>query len=480
MATSSERRTFDKYLAPVRGCVDVEAIRDEWLSLGHALCIQDRHMPLPVWARRPFCETGAQAWTRLCERVPLIAEASPLSIYVHIPYCAHRCAFCDCYSFPVRRQRALVCARYVDLLIQEMDSWAKLGSLPRRPVTTVHLGGGTPTFLDPASLQRLVAACIGRFCITQETEWALESTSSELTDEMLLLLEDLGFRRLHLGVQTLRDRVRERLGRREPAHTVLAKLARAVQRGWITSVDLIVGLPGQTASDIVADIASLTGIGVEGFSVYELQTSGRNRRFAEQHGPLDQHGLVSYLGFQTALQALVAQRYRKTLFNHLARERDANLYFTFPERGEDLLALGSIADGAFGDYHYRHPEHVAYVQGVRSGSPGLQGGLERNAMENQQHPLEIALLSGTIAQSLFTATLGQGTAQALLSSWEAVALVRATEEGEDRLGLTGNGSWFVGNMMAELIERLCPREGGDTQYRRMHTTDGRQCGGGSM
>jgi len=141
--------------------------------------------------------------------------------------------------------------------------------------------------------------------------------------------------------------------------------------------------------------------------------------------------------------------YRKTLFNHFARERDTNLYFTFPERGEDCLALGAIADGVFGDYHYRHPEYKAYSQSVSDAFPGLQGGFRRSALENRLYPLEIALLSASISPELFAQVLGSGRSEPLLRRWQEAALV-GKDPLSGQLRLTGNGSWFVSQMMAEL------------------------------
>jgi hypothetical protein len=155
---------------------------------------------------------------------------------------------------------------------------------------------------------------------------------------------------------------------------------------------------------------------------------------------------------QATSRLLISLGYRKTLFNHLARQRDTNLYFTFPERGEDCLALGTIADGVFGDYHYRHPEYKGYCQSVTQDFPGLEAGLRRNALENRLHPLEVALLSARISPDLFADVLGREHSEALFRRWQESALVESVDPANPRstLRLTGNGSWFISHMMAEL------------------------------
>jgi len=453
VASSVERRFFDHFFRSAPPEVDAGAIRRQWLALRPPYHVDCRELPLPVWARRNLSETGQDAWAELGRDAGGIDPGRAFCIYVHVPFCASRCSFCDCYSFSLKRHKRAHVERYLDLLAQETRLWHRLGSLARRPVSTVHFGGGTPTFLGALPFRRLVLDLAEKFCTTPQTEWALESTTSELDDEMLSLLDALGFTRLHVGVQTLQDAVRRRINRREPAADVLAKIAGAVERGWVVSVDLICGLPGQSLAGCLDDIRALEAAGVDGFSLYELQVSPRNRRFAEQHGLVERGRLGDYFLIQAASNALAALGYRKTLFNHFAREKDTNLYFTFPERGEDCLALGTIADGVFGDYHYRHLAYKRYCREVSETFPGLQGGLRRNALESRLRPLETALLSGRMPVEWFVEVLGRVRFEALIRRWRASALV---EDGArpGSLRLTGNGSWFAGKMM-EQLESIC-------------------------
>jgi len=444
--------------------VNLDAIRQEWLALRPPYRLAERHLPLPVWARalqvppgeRPFTDDGPQAWQALCQDVPRLDPGRAFCIYVHIPFCAERCEFCDCYSFRLGAHRDRHVKGYLDLLAQEARLWSQLGNLAVRPVSTVHFGGGTPTFLSAGEFARLVGSLRECFADGPATEWALESSALELTPEMLAQLATLGFTRLHVGVQSLQDPVRQAVGRRASGTEVLRTLADAVELGWTVSVDLIYGLPGQTLDGLVADIRSLIAVGVDGFSLYELQVSGRNQRFAQWHGLNHRDRRVNYLLGQASARFLQAQGYKKTLFNHFAGEKDTNLYFTFPERGEDCLALGAVADGRFGDYHYRHPEYAAYCRSVDGHFPALEGGLRRNAIESRLEPLTVALMSARVPPALFEGPV----MQRLLRRWcEAQLLQEDAQTGD--LYLTGSGSWFVGNMISELLDHAEDAAGGD-------------------
>jgi oxygen-independent coproporphyrinogen-3 oxidase len=429
--------------------IDLEDIRQEWLAAQALYQIGDRHLPLPVWAQRPFTEDGQEAWNTLGHHVPFIDANQPLCVYVHVPFCAQRCRFCDCYSFPLRSHREKQVRRYVDRLLEEIRAWASLGTLAARPVSTVHFGGGTPTYLGSEALARLVGGLRAHLAAGAETEWALESTVTELSETVLKHLDALGFTRLHVGVQTLEDIVRERLNRRATARQVFDVLSRAVDLGWVVTVDLIYGLPGQTLDGLLTDIESLAAAGVDGFSLYELQLSSRNWQFARQHGLEGRDRGYNFFLAQVASRFLISSGFRKTLFNHFARGADTNLYFTFPERGEDCLALGTIADGVFEGYHYRHPEYAAYMGSAVAGFPGLEGGLRRTEAEDHLQPLVTALMGAHVPRKL----QHHSAFRSLLARWQAAELL-VDDDVDDGLQLTASGSWFVGNMISEVVSTL--------------------------
>lgn len=442
--------TAASFLADASPLVDVDAILRQWEAVRTRLSIDRATLPLPVWARRGFEHDGAQAWRQLSHDFPGRGNEGPMSIYIHVPFCDRRCGFCNSYSLPLGpRHRQQEEEKYVWALLHEMDNWSRIEPLGRRPVTTVHFGGGTPNSLSPAIFTRILEECRSRFGVTLQTEWALESTSSLLTADHLEQLRGGGFPRLHVGVQTLEDPVRRLIGRREAAGRVMERLAQALDRGFVVSVDVMYGLPGQTPTGLVATLEQLMAAGIHGFSVYGLYVTDRNRRFLERHGAAEREMLHDYLLFQLAEQCLVRHDYRKTHFTHFALPQDTNLYYTHPLRGEDLLALGPTADGVFGDYHYRHPEYEDYVANADLGMPALEGGVWENALERRLRPATIALMAGTLSETI----LRELYMDSLLDFWLKCALL---EEGPERGGftLTANGSWFVAEMLEQVAEKV--------------------------
>jgi coproporphyrinogen III oxidase-like Fe-S oxidoreductase len=445
---------FDDFFTPVRDKLDIETIRQEWQTLGPAYNINQWLLPLPLWCQRPFEHSGELAWDIVCHDLQHSTTDRPFCIYLHVPFCSSKCGFCDSYSFKLGAHIDARMDGYVERLCDELQLWSERGTLSQRRVSTVHLGGGTPTFLTPVALTKLVNCCQSQFMITPDTEWALESTVSELTPCMIETMHELGFRRLHIGVQSMDDLVRQAIGRRSPTTDVLDVIQSTRALGWIVSVDLICGLPYQTLASFIAGIESLIDAGVNGFSLYELLIYPQNQRWAKQHDLINRDHLPNYFMFLSGAHFLETKGFHKNLFNHWADAHDKNVYFTFPTRGEDLLAAGAIADGVIGDYHYRHPPYLPYVKTAYSNQPGFEGGLRRTRFESQLYPFLTAIQSGTINSNqlkMLQNILHPNRINTLLQMWLDNALVYMDD---GAVWLTNSGSWFAGNLIHDLTEQL--------------------------
>lgn len=425
-------------LADVPSAIEVDPILEQWGAVSDWFEEERRALPEPVWTRHGFEDDGEEAWRVLRALGPTL-PSGPLSVYVHVPFCRRRCGFCDCYSEPLRGASE---ATFLSAVRRDLAAWSDVTGLSQRAVTTIHFGGGTPGDLDPSSLKSLVEGCRSHLGVHAATEWAIESTASLLTDRHLDLLWSLGFRRLHVGVQTLDDDLRALLGRREHAPQVVHRIRKALELGFVVSVDLLYGVPGQKLARLLQDVGSLTQAGVHGFSLYQLQDSNRNRAFLGRRGWLTRDSFQAYLAFQICEQALRRQGYDKNHFTHLARPEDGNLYYTHPSRGEDLLGLGPSADGTLGGYRYRH----AWIEArgpVHERAPALEGGRWDSDLERRTRPLASALMGGRVESRLF-----EGGTDGILQEWVGRRLLQPA--GRGAWSLTANGSWFLTRMLAQV------------------------------
>lgn len=184
--------------------------------------------------------------------------------YVHVPYCAHRCTYCSFVAVTERETEP----SYFDAVVREARSRA--GEVVG-PVDTVYFGGGTPSYADPASLDRVLAALREAFGVAAGAEVTAEANPDDLDDRRLSALVDLGVNRLSIGVQSLNDGELEPLERRHDASGALDALHGAVARGVRVSADLMIGIPGQSRESLRRSLETILAAGAGHVSVYLLE-----------------------------------------------------------------------------------------------------------------------------------------------------------------------------------------------------------------
>lgn len=204
--------TLERFAREVPDTVDRDHLINQWRALPARYPVEGWRLPLPPWPQRPFDHDGPTAWTKLGRDLQLTGLAGPFCLYAHTSFCFSKCGSCDSYSFVLATHKPTHFRWHVDALCRESDLWSTRGSLATRPVSTVHLGGGTPTLPPRRELIRLPTHIRSRFAVTASTEWAVEPTVEGFTPDIRHVLHDLGFHRLHIGVQSMEDLVRSGIG----------------------------------------------------------------------------------------------------------------------------------------------------------------------------------------------------------------------------------------------------------------------------
>ena len=201
------------------------------------------------------------------QRLGAFAEtANPLSLYVHLPFCAEQCTYCGCTMIVGRTQdlaSAYLC--YVERELALLASHAG----KRRRIVQHHWGGGTPTFLSASQLARLHEAVERYFDIDDDAEQAIEIDPRVTTHEQLNVLRSLGFNRLSMGVQDFNPDVQEAIGRRQSAAATRDLFDFARSAGFSSiNLDLVYGLPRQTVAGFERTLAAVAAMRPDRVAVY--------------------------------------------------------------------------------------------------------------------------------------------------------------------------------------------------------------------
>ena len=230
--------------------------------------------------RHTFGTPASHTRGELPRTVPEGGTATPIPgagpgarhLYVHLPFCAHRCGYCDFVTVTGHDGEH---GGYVDALLAELE--LERGLLAHE-VETVFLGGGTPTFTEPAALARLLAG------LPDAAETTVEANPETVTPELAALLRAHGVDRVSLGAQSFQAHLLETLERRASPDDVRGAVGTLREAGFDNvSLDLIYGIPGQSVADLERDLAEALALEPEHLSCYELEAKP-GTRFTHAHG----------------------------------------------------------------------------------------------------------------------------------------------------------------------------------------------------
>ncbi len=194
---------------------------------------------------------------------------NPLGIYISVPFCRAKCTYCN---FASGVSSVAAHQQYVDRVREEIRN------APPQPVDSIYLGGGTPSVLSPALIKDLARSLREQFSMTADAEITLECAPGQLDDTALAAMLELGVNRISFGVQSLVDREAAATGRSHTREVVLKDLERVRSAGVHNlSIDLIAGMPHQTAASWQESLDALAATGVSHASVYMLEIDDDSR-----------------------------------------------------------------------------------------------------------------------------------------------------------------------------------------------------------
>ena len=252
---------------------------------------------VPYWQGDAF---STEKWLdRLARAYGESNATEGISLYIHLPFCESLCTFCGCHKRITKRHEME--APYIQALLKEWHLYTQfLGERPR--IKEIHLGGGTPTFFQPAELRRLIEGIFERADKADNYEFSFEGHPNNTTEAHLQTLYELGFRRVSYGVQDYSPRVQKAIHRIQPFEKVQQVTQQARAIGYTSvSHDLVFGLPFQTLDDVLftidksnslrpdriafysyAHVPWIKGNGQRGFKDADLPTGEEKRKLYEE------------------------------------------------------------------------------------------------------------------------------------------------------------------------------------------------------
>ncbi|PWV65823.1 oxygen-independent coproporphyrinogen III oxidase [Plasticicumulans acidivorans] len=334
------------------------------------------------------------------------ASARPLSLYFHIPFCDTVCFYCACNKVITRNRRRA--APYLEQLHREIELQGALFDRSR-PVVQLHWGGGTPTFISEAEMRALMTKTREHFTLLDgdRGEYSIEIDPREADAAKIALLRELGFNRLSMGVQDFDPAVQQAVNRLQPKAVTLAAIAAARAEGFRSiSVDLIYGLPLQSAASFARTLDEILEVDPDRLSVFnyahlpELFKTQKQIDASQLPSPAEKLEILKLV-----IRRLTAAGYVYIGMDHFAKpddelavaQREGTLYRNFQGYSThadcDLVALGATSIGMVGDSYSQNlktPE--AYAERLAAGELAVFRGVQLDADDKLRRAVITRLL----------------------------------------------------------------------------------------
>ena len=265
-------------------------------------------------------------------------QTATSALYLHIPFCALKCFYCDFSSWSTRQDDNRM-KDYVNALKHQLDEVAQLGLLAA--TKTVYMGGGTPSLLGQAAID-LAQHVLD---LTQPSDFSMEANPDSLSDDLLANLSKGGVTRISLGVQSFNDNELKRLGRIHSADLAYDRVLAAKERGFDVSVDLMCAIPEQTESSWESSLSRFISLEVDHVSVYPLTIEDGTvlaKQTKDKDTPWNAYD-VQADRMQAASKTLQAAGFERYEVASYARNQKSCKHNKMYWTGESYLGLGTSA-----------------------------------------------------------------------------------------------------------------------------------------
>ena len=291
-------------------------------------------------------------------------EQQPLGLYIHIPYCIHKCGYCDFNSHPIKQDEM---NHYIDALVAEMKHYAKTYS-NTNIIRTIFLGGGTPTTLTVHQLERILKECVSEFTVASDAEITIEANPATIDIEQLKSIRQTGYNRISIGVQSFDKAELKLLDRAHGPEEIHSTVDRARKAGFDNlSLDLMFAVPNQSLSSWESNLNKALEKNPEHLSTYNL-TIEQGTAFSKLQSngklimPDDAHQLELY---KRTIERLTKKGFHHYEISNFARRgKECKHNITYWEN-KNTLGLGAGASSYMNGTRFKNinlPAH--YIRQV--------------------------------------------------------------------------------------------------------------------
>ncbi len=368
-------------------------------------------------------------------------------LYIHIPFCVSKCAYCDFYSMSFDDN---IAEAYVNKIISELNRWGGILKCP--PADTLYFGGGTPSLLKSEQIEAIIDKSKELFSL-KNAEITMEVNPAEDLNKYLCEVAKAGVNRLSVGLQSANDNELKMLSRRHSAKDVITCVNDARRAGINTlSLDIMLGIPGQTKESLKKTVDFVLERNPEHISAYLLSIEKGTKLYKNKNSldiPNDDEAGELYLYTSELLKSAGYERYE---ISNFARNGNISKHNTKYWLGENYLGLGPAAHSFINDKRFYYDRDInSYINNPKEIDDGEGGTVEERLM------LNLRLSSGISLKAFakeFPNALDQNKINRLAKKAELFAKNGFVNFNGDVISLTDKGALVSNAVIADFAEIL--------------------------
>jgi oxygen-independent coproporphyrinogen-3 oxidase len=373
---------------------------------------------------------------------------SALALYVHWPFCVSKCPYCD---FNSHVRASIDQDSWRDALVADLAHEARL--LPGRKLTSIFFGGGTPSLMDPASVEAVISAAVSHWEAAENLEITLEANPNSVEAARFADLAAAGVNRISLGLQSFDDQALAFLGRAHCAREGFRALEIAQKNFRRVSFDLIYALPGDNEESWSATLAQALSLGTSHLSLYQL-TIEPGTRFAtmvakQQFEPLEPDACAALYELTDAMTSAAGMPAYE-ISNHARRAQQSRHNLTYWRYG-DYTGIGPGAHGRrLGMRTSRHKKPENFLSAIARNGHGIAEEAPLSAIEGADEALVMGL---RLTEGIDADALARRFGLTEIVDWRRVERLDASghlERHGPRIALTAKGRLLLDHILGEI------------------------------
>ncbi len=370
-------------------------------------------------------------------------------IYIHVPFCNKICSFC-----PFHRPDSLKRTEYHKYIINELSVMKDFPYF-KNGIDAINFGGGTPTALKPYQMKEILAYLKKNFKYNDDMEISVESSITEMTEEMMDVLIEGHVNRISFGVQTFNDERRKMLNRRGTGQQAIETIKKIISKGLTnTGIDLIYNYPGQTVEELKEDLKIIKSLNLAGISFYSLmlhESTPLYNKITKDEVDLMNDLNHEYELFETIIDELKDVGYEPLELTKLVRNNlDKYKYIAIRHNEGDCIAIGHGAGGNINGYIYRNTCDYPMIKNTSVGQMGRCVDKKYFILDHLINELQHT----SIDLSLYEDKLGIPLFAILKPLLEKLIKEELIIRNNNEISFTKKGIFFGNNIIADFIHEI--------------------------